>query len=264
MLLTALADRYWCWRARRRGLDRAVWERCRAQLPLFDNFPSAECDRLWRRSVQFLVTKQLWPVGGVEMTPPMRMIIALQASLPVLALGLRWYRGFSSVVLQPDEFHFRHEEMDEYGIVHEIDEAYEGLAWQNGAVVLSWSAVQESVLDTDCNLVVHEFAHQMDMLSGGANGCPPLHAGMSVDEWSRDFAAAYAAFSAEPHAPAHAFIDPYAAEAPEEFFAVLSEVFFGQPQALRRVWPNLYAQLARFYRQDPAAWAAQAAPASPG
>lgn len=262
--MSALTDRYWRWRARRRGLDRTAWDRCRARLPLFDHFPPAECERLWHRSVQFLDAKQLWPVGGVELTAPMRMTIALQASLPVLALGLRWYRGFSSVVLQPDDFHVRHEEIDEYGVVHEVDESYEGLAWQNGAVVLSWSAVQETALDTDCNLVVHEFAHQLDMLTGSANGCPPLHAGMSVDDWSRDFAAAYAAFCADPHAPAHAFIDPYAAEAPAEFFAVLSEVFFGQALSLRGLWPDLYAQMTRFYRQDPAAWGTQAAPASAG
>ena len=248
-----LAERYWSWRGRRRGLDRALWAHCAAQLPLFDHFPAAERERLWRRSVQFLVVKQLWPVGGVELTPAMSMTIALQASLPVLMLGLRWYRGFSSVVLQPDEFRFRHEEMDEYGIVHEVDEAYDGLAWQNGAVVLSWSAVQEAALDAGCNLVVHEFAHQLDMLTGSANGCPPLHAGMSVDDWSRDFGAAYEAFRGDPHDPAHDFIDPYAAQAPEEFFAVLSEVFFEQPLPLRALWPDVYAQLARFYRQDPAA-----------
>jgi hypothetical protein len=103
------------------------------------------------------------------------------------------------------------------------------------------------------NLVIHEFAHKIDMQSGDANGCPPLHAGMSVPAWRRTMAAAFADFCARADRDEALAIDPYAAESPAEFFAVLSEVFFAEPALLVDEYPDVYAQFSQFYRQDPAA-----------
>jgi Mlc titration factor MtfA (ptsG expression regulator) len=103
------------------------------------------------------------------------------------------------------------------------------------------------------NLVIHEFAHKIDMRDGDANGCPPLPPGMSAREWKLAFDAAYADFAARVDEEGDTAIDPYAAEHPAEFFAVVSEVFFVEPALLQAEYPKVYAQLARFYRQDPAA-----------
>ena len=102
------------------------------------------------------------------------------------------------------------------------------------------------------NLVIHEFAHKLDMLNGDANGCPPLHAGMSVARWRAALTAAYDDFCARQDREEETEIDPYAAESPAEFFAVASEVFFADPLLLKDDYPDVYAQFAAFYRQDPA------------
>jgi len=103
------------------------------------------------------------------------------------------------------------------------------------------------------NVVVHEFAHKLDMLNGGANGYPPLHRGMDRRSWSEAFGAAYRDLCARVDAGEDTVIDPYASESPGEFFAVLSEAFFELPDVVEAEYPRVYAQLAQFYRQDPLA-----------
>ena len=102
------------------------------------------------------------------------------------------------------------------------------------------------------NLVIHEFAHKIDMASGEANGCPPLPASLSAVEWKKALSAAFDDFSGRVDRDEETEIDPYAAESPAEFFAVLSEVFFADPLLLRDEYPAVYALLTAFYRQDPA------------
>jgi Mlc titration factor MtfA (ptsG expression regulator) len=101
------------------------------------------------------------------------------------------------------------------------------------------------------NLVIHEFAHKLDMLDGDADGVPPLHSGMSRAQWRAVLAEAYEHFCARVERGAITTIDPYAAEHPSEFFAVASEVFFAEPAVLRAAYPAFYDELCRFYRQDP-------------
>jgi Mlc titration factor MtfA (ptsG expression regulator) len=103
------------------------------------------------------------------------------------------------------------------------------------------------------NLVIHEFAHKIDMRDGDANGCPPLPPELPVREWQRTLAGAYADFATRVDGGEDTAIDPYAAEDAGEFFAVLSEVFFADPLLLRGEYADVYALFARFYRQDPAA-----------
>jgi Mlc titration factor MtfA (ptsG expression regulator) len=100
-------------------------------------------------------------------------------------------------------------------------------------------------------VVIHEFAHKLDMLNGDANGYPPLRAGMSRGEWTRVFDAAYGSFCARVERNEQTGVDPYAAESPAEFFAVLSEAFFEIPEVVRAEHREVYGQLAAFYRQDP-------------
>ena len=124
-----------------------------------------------------------------------------------------------------------------------------------GPVVLSWPDVASGAdwADTGMNLVIHEFAHKIDMRNGEANGCPPLPASMSPVVWREALTAAYDDFCARVDGGEDTEIDPYAAESPAEFFAVLSEVFFVEPTLLQYEYLAVYQQFARFYRQEPAA-----------
>ena len=183
----------------------------------------------------------------------MRVVIALQACVLILNLDYDWYSGWESVIVYPDEFVTDYEYVDEAGVVHRVNDAMAGEALSHGPVLLSWADVEASAdwHGAGMNLVVHEFAHKLDMLTGDADGAPPLHAGMLRERWHRVFTAAYEDFCKRVDAGEDTAIDPYASEAPAEFFAVGSEVFFAEPELLAEEYPEVYAQLAEFYRQDP-------------
>jgi Mlc titration factor MtfA (ptsG expression regulator) len=175
--------------------------------------------------------------------------IAAQACVPILELGLDWYRGWTGIVVYPGDFRVRRSEMDEDGVVHEWDDELAGEAMPGGPVVISWDAAAH---DSYINVVIHEFAHKLDMLDGVADGMPPLHPGMDRRAWKRIFDEAYEGFCDAVEHGRDTWLDPYAAEHPSEFFAVISEAFFEDPAETRRRYPDVYHQLELFYRQDPA------------
>jgi Mlc titration factor MtfA (ptsG expression regulator) len=213
-----------------------------------------ELARLRDLVVLFLDAKSIVGAQGHEVTAQQRTIIAIQACVLVLNLDLALYDGFENVVVYPGEFVPGWEYEDEAGVVHRRDEALAGEAMHLGPVVLSWPDVQASA-DWDAaqmNLVIHEFAHKIDMVDGDANGCPPMPEGLR-GEWQSALKGAYDDFVARVDAGEDTAIDPYAAEAPGEFFAVLSEVFFAEPSLLLDQYPDVYRAFTRFYRQDPAA-----------
>jgi Mlc titration factor MtfA (ptsG expression regulator) len=237
-----------------------LWQEALEALPFLDPWTDAEIARLRDLAVLFLDAKSIIGAQGHEVTPLQRVVIAVQACVLVLNLDLAYYDGWESVVVYPDEFVPGWEWEDEAGVVHRNEEPMAGEAMLRGPVVLSWPDVAASA-DWDTagmNLVIHEFAHKIDMQNAEANGCPPLPAGMSVPAWRATMAAAYADFCARVDRDEELAIDPYAAETPAEFFAVLSEVFFADPALLVDEYPDVYAQFARFYRQDPAARAPSA------
>lgn len=232
------------------------WERAFDRLPLLDSLAPAEHDALRDLATLFLHHKRLHGVGSVVLHQDMKLVIALQACLPILKLGIDWYDGWHSVLVYPDEFTVEHEEMDDTGVVHRVRRNLAGEAWDDGPVILSWNDVYHAGEVDGYNLVIHEFAHKLDMRNGQANGFPPLHADMSAQAWTAAFTAAYADFEQRERHGQQVPFDAYAAESPGEFFAVISEVFFEQPQVVRTHYPQVYEQLRSFYRQDPLArWA---------
>ena len=246
------------WLRRRKAAGIAVsdeeWARVEERLPFLDRLPAADRAGLRELALQFLAEKQMSGARGLSLNPQMQLCIALQACLPILRLGLEWYRGWVGIVVYPGDFVIPRQEMDESGIVHEFDDAVLGEAWLGGPVLLSWF---EQDADTGgINVVIHEFAHKLDMLNGEADGLPPLHAGMSKAAWVDVFGRAFADFGkrvAESELSGEDLaLDPYAAEAPTEFFAVMSEAFFETPSLLLHEYPEVYEQLRRFYRKDPA------------
>ncbi|NCA68752.1 MAG: zinc-dependent peptidase [Sphingobacteriia bacterium] len=246
------------WRSRvlareRARIDSQVWARVWASLPLLAGLAPEQARRLGDLALLFLREKRLEPAQGLALTDAMRLAIALQAALPILELGLDWYRGWYAVILYPDEFVPEHEVVGEDGVVWIEREAKSGEAWEQGPVILSWADVEAGSALDGYNVVIHELAHKLDMLDGAPNGCPPLHAGMSPADWTAALSMAYEDLCRRVDADEQTLIDPYASESPAELFAVVSEYFFARPDLLHAQYPAVYGQLKRFYRQDPLA-----------
>ena len=227
-------------------MDEAVWHRTVKRLPFLEKFPAEKLSAL---VLLFLAEKQFTGAHGLEVTDAMRVSIAAQACVPILELGIDWYAGWTGIVVYPGDFRVRRSEVDEEGVLHEWEDELAGEAMPGGPVVLSWDAAAH---DASMNVVIHEFAHKLDMLNGAANGLPPLHAGMDRKAWSAAFEQAYEGFCDALERGRDTWMDPYAAEHPAEFFAILSEKFFTEGQEVKRRYPDVYDQLKRFYRQDPA------------
>jgi Mlc titration factor MtfA (ptsG expression regulator) len=242
------------------ALDPALWRRVTGSLPFLRGLTEAETGRLKDCASRFLQEKEMHGARGFILTDAVRLSIAVQACLPVLNLGPDAYRGWVGIVIYPGEFKVRREETDASGVVHEYEDALSGEAWPGGPVILSWQDV--TLGEAGYNVVIHEFAHKLHMSRGDMDDFPAPHAGMQRELWLHTWDTAYDAFCAQVDRGVDSVIDPYASEQPAEFFAVLSETFFTLPQAVRTLYPELYAQLALFYRQDPAARAP--APEQPG
>lgn len=189
-----------------------------------------------------------------------RLALAAHACLPLLEFGESGLAGWSQVIVHPGAFrveHGRHgapHEMDELEVVEDGFDDREGESWQYGPMVLSWADLAEEIATPapGYQLVIHEMAHKLDALDGVLDGTPPLPRDWRR-EWARDFDAAFKAIQMELEADpdAETAIDPYAAEAPEEFFAVCSEYHFTAPDLLREAYPAVAAHLERFYGPPP-------------
>jgi len=231
------------------------WAHAEMRLPFLGHLSTEERFRLRELALQFLAEKQMCGARGLKLNALIQLSIALQACLLVLKLGLDWYRGWVGIVVYPGDFVIPRQQMDEHGILHEFDDAVLGEAWQGGPVLLSCSG--DSREADGINVVIHEFAHKLDMRNGIPDGMPPLHQGMSKRAWVDAFAPAYEDFCQRVDQSdlngTEIALDPYAAESPAEFFAVMSEAFFQTPELLRAEYPAVHAQLKLFYRQDPLA-----------
>ena len=236
---------------RRSALDPALWRRVTGGLPFLQGLAPAEWRRLHDCTVLFLDEKEMHGARGFVLSDAVRLSIAVQACLPILNLGLDSYHGWVGIVIYPGEFKVQREEMDESGVVHEYDDALSGEAWPGGPVILSWQDIKLGA--AGYNVVIHEFTHKLHMSRGDMDDFPPPHADMERERWLTAWHAAYDEFCAQGDRGMDTVIDPYASEDPAEFFAVLSEAFFTLPLAVRSIYPELYEQLALFYRQDPAA-----------
>ncbi len=232
-------------------VDAAQWQRVEATLPFLEHLPPADRVHLREMALAFLISKQFHGAQGLELNDDMLLAIALQACLPVLHIGLQAYDGWVGVIVYPGDFLIPRRIVDEAGVLHEYDDEVLGEAWEGGPVLLSWFADEDA--PAGVNVVIHEFAHKLDMENGGVDGLPRLRPGMSRHEWAKAFGKAYEEFCIEAERGVDTVIDPYGAEHPGEFFAVVSEVFFEDPVVLRTRFPAVYDQLVHFYGMDPAA-----------
>ena len=207
--------------------------------------------RLRELSTLFLADKEFSGASGLQVTDAMAVAIAAQACLPVLELGLGCYGGFVGIVVHPDPVAARRETMDEIGVVHRFTEELSGEAMDGGPLMLAWSDVAEAGESAawGYNVVIHEFVHVLDLHAARA-GVPPGGGGAS---WARRLADEHTRFVERVEAGEDTLLDPYGAEAIEEFLAVAAEAFFVASGELKDEEPRLYGLLVDFFRQDPEA-----------
>jgi Mlc titration factor MtfA (ptsG expression regulator) len=250
-MLTAFRN----WRHRRiikrSAITAEEWALAFARLPILHGLSVDERQRLQELAILLMHYKSFEAAQGLVLTPEMMTHIALQACLPILNLGLSSYDGWVSVIVYPAAFLSRRSHMDEAGVVSEDNAGLSGEAWLRGPVILGWQDARVAGEVDGHNLVIHEFVHKLDMQNGVANGFPPLHNAMVIDDWVDAFSHAYEHFKQHCHARELYGIDCYAATSPAEFFAVISEVFFERPALLRQHYAPVYTQLSLYYRQDP-------------
>ena len=235
----------------RQAIDARQWQRVVSRLSFLRMLPAEDQRRLCELVAVFLDRKTINGAGSLNMTREMQLIIAAQACLLVLNLDLDFYDDWVEVIVYPDEFVIDHEYIDEDGVMHHVRAPASGEAWEQGPVILSWRDAEEADGGDGYNVVLHEFAHKIDIHNGAADGFPPLHADMDRRAWTDTLSAAYGDFQRRLEQREETALDEYAAEDPAEFFAVLSELFFERPDVLSAMYPAVYAQIALFYKQNP-------------
>lgn len=247
----------------------ALWKSVLDAYPFLNTLTDEDATQLQARAAWLLASKHINGAQSLEMTDFMRLSIAAQASLPILNLSPALYEGWDEIIVYPAGFRIARTSQDEDGVVHHYVEEAAGEAWDGGPVILSWEDVQ--VADGGFNVVIHEFAHKLDLQAGEADGMPSLasHPELQPRLWrhvlddslNRFAAAVDAVEAAIPHdvdpesEQAEAWygqlpMDPYAATDEAEFFAVSSEHFFVDPHPLAAALPEWFSLLQAYYRQD--------------
>jgi len=254
------------------AIDPDQWTSTVARHRFLAGLTAQEEESLRRRVAWLIASKGFSGAHDLLVTDEMMLSIAMQAALPIVNLDPAVYEGWTEIIVYPGGFLIPRTDVDESGVVHHYVEEAAGEAWEGGPVILSWEDCGPG-LDTDINVVIHEFAHKLDLYQGDADGIPWLaqHGpGLTPRFWKRVLDASYEDFcdrldqvevaipaDVDPDSDAAAPwyqtlpLDPYAATDLAEFFAVSTEVFFVNPAPLAGAYPDWYALLTQYYRQDP-------------
>lgn len=211
---------------------------------------------------QFLFQKKFVGCAGLEVDDEMRLTIAGQACLLLLNRPTRVYPDLQTVLVYPSMFMVPRKNVDEAGVVTEEPQHLLGESWGDGRVILSWDHVQRGAADwTDGqNVVLHEFAHQLDSESGSNNGAPYLGSETNYRSWSEVLSRDFANLRTDAMYRQESVMDHYGATSPAEFFAVATETFFEKPWQMFERHPALFSELFKYYRVDPRAWLPQPLP----
>jgi Mlc titration factor MtfA (ptsG expression regulator) len=237
-----------------RPIDPDLWIATRDALPWLRALDAERDAVLAELTARFLAGKTITPLGGLVLDDGQRVQLAALCCLPLLRFGSEGLHGWSQLLVYPDAFRVERSHVDAAGVLHQWDDELIGEAWEAGPLILSWADVQADIADPSAGfcVAVHEMAHKLDVLDGALDGTPPLPRAWQR-EWARDFQHAYDAFARDVDRGRRSMIDAYAAEAPEEFFAVASEYHFSDPRTLKRAMPQVAAHLERFYGASPLA-----------
>lgn len=248
-------------RARRERLGASPfpddWQRMLSRrMPLYRRLPPDLKRQLHQRVQVFVAEKAFVGCDGLSVTDEMRVLIAAQACLLVLNRPAAPYPSLAQVLVYPEAFVVDKEEEDEDGIRHRERQVLTGESWAESQVILSWPDVRHGArIDDDGeNVVIHEFAHQLDQETGYANGAPALGGAGRYASWAQVLGEEFERLRERIDAGEETLLDDYGATDPVEFFAVVSEAFFEQPDHLLAEHPALYRELSRFYQVDPQRW----------
>lgn len=227
------------------------WARTFTYLPLLKGLSTDDLHRLKELSILFMHHKTFVGAKGLNVSPIMQRIISLQACLPILNLGLACYDNFITIIIYPSGFITLRSVTDENGVVDNDKSHTTGEAWLRGPVILAWDdSLTAGKIDGE-NLVIHEFAHKLDIQNGAANGFPPLHANMRIHDWVTAFTNGFEHFKQKCNGDNLYGISCYGTTSPAEFFAVFSETFFERPAILKKHYPDIHNLLEQYYRQSP-------------
>lgn len=241
------------WGARRQPyLLEAEWRSLAATIPVLQGLSEPELERLIALAERFLQTKCITCLG---VRPSRRQLgwMALQACLPILNLGLDWYRNFYEVILLPDAVEREEPVWLDNELMGVEASAHLGEAWEQGPVVLVWPEVLHDGQWDGYHLLIHELAHKLDMLAGGtANGMPPERPGVAIAQWQPALEAGFRRACQQLETGQPYWLDEQVVEGPDEYFSILCEQFFTQPRRLQEQEPELYRLLTHWFAQDPA------------
>lgn len=232
-----------------------AWRRIlRRRVPQIAQLPADQQLRLKKLIQVFVAEKSFIGCAGLRISDEIRITIAAQACLPLLGTARGFYPQLRQILVYPGAFVVDRVAGGPAGVQMEQRRALAGESWSQGQVILSWQDVVEGAANPGDgrNVVIHEFAHQLDQAKGHANGAPPLRDRAAYARWSAVMQAEYDALCARAARGEPSLMSDYGATDPAEFFAVASEVFFEQPLLLAQVHPALYRELAGYYRWHPA------------
>ncbi|MGH8496317.1 MAG: zinc-dependent peptidase [Gammaproteobacteria bacterium] len=260
VIVALIAQPLWRARQRRRrmgGEFPAHWrELLERKLPLYARMPAALKPRLHGLVNAFIAEKRFVGCAGQVVDDEVRLLIAAQACLLVLNRELGFFDELESILVYPSSFLVDEEYADTTGVVTSARHELLGRAWDAHQIILSWEdVVEDSAAEhPDQNVVLHEFAHQLDQAGGSGDGAPSLRSPTRYARWSAVLQSAYETLLEQIERGATPFMDEYGASDPAEFFAVATETFFIEPRHLERAQPALYGELEAFYGVDPASW----------
>ncbi len=266
LLLAVCLACYWLWRLVSRRRERArrlaapfpeEWRAIlKRNVPLYRRLSADQRQGLETRVRRFLLDMTFEGCGGLEVDDEIRVTIAGQACLLAFGSDQRPFPRLRSILVYPTAYSSNGERVTEGGFIQEGEHSRLGESWNQGYVVLAWDAVLHGASDIEDghNVVLHEFAHQLDQEDGVADGVPLFDHPLRYGQWARVLERDFEKLVARSAHGRNTVLDAYGATNKAEFFAVATETFFEKPHALKHRYPELYDLLREFYRLEPAAW----------
>jgi Mlc titration factor MtfA (ptsG expression regulator) len=223
-------------------------------VPIYHRLSWADKKEIHGHILVFLAEKNFEGCGGLEVTDEIKVTIAAQACILLLHRETDYYPGLYSILVYPSAFIAKGHVEFAPGYYAETEQVHLGESWKRGALILSWDHVLANAVDVHDghNVVLHEFAHQLDIEDGYANGAPPLPHRSRYVAWARILEKDYSKLQKDTEEGRFTVLDEYGATDPAEFFAVATECFFEKPAQLQKKHPELYEELKLYFQQDPA------------
>jgi len=235
----------------------ATWlQTIRRNVPIYGRLSPDDQRELEGHVQVFLAEKQFEACGGFELTEEVPVTIAAGACVLLLHRKTEYFGRLITILVYPAPYVASSVKPIGGGVILEEEQIRLGEAWKSGVVVVTWADLQATAhgLNHGSNLVLHEFAHQLDMEDGAANGTPVLERSSQYASWSRTLEWEYERLRRDCALGRYTVLDKYGATDPAEFFAVATEAFFERSLLLARRHPELYGELKHFFQQDPARW----------